>query len=122
MKAIYADFSGKWIGRRWGWHRMIYGRKPLSGRFRPLLNEQHYCIQFHGATYAFLKTLRPTPSAAPRTEFRGLGRLHNGFVPIGETSLDHQSFFAGPAGRTSQVALLPNATYGDGCRRAHDFL
>jgi ubiquinone/menaquinone biosynthesis C-methylase UbiE len=22
------DKTAKWIGRRWGWHRMIYGRKP----------------------------------------------------------------------------------------------
>ena len=28
-KAI-PDSVAKWIGRHWGWHRMIYGRKPLS--------------------------------------------------------------------------------------------
>ena len=27
-KAI-PDAVAKWIGRRWGWHRMIYGQKPL---------------------------------------------------------------------------------------------
>jgi ubiquinone/menaquinone biosynthesis C-methylase UbiE len=25
---IIPDSFAKWIGRRWGWHRMIYGRKP----------------------------------------------------------------------------------------------
>ena len=28
-KAI-PDAVAKWIGRRWGWHRMIYGQKPLA--------------------------------------------------------------------------------------------
>ncbi len=30
-KAI-PDSIAKWIGRRWGWHRMIYATKPLSRR------------------------------------------------------------------------------------------
>jgi hypothetical protein len=28
------DRAAKWIGRRCGWHRMIYARKPSVGQFR----------------------------------------------------------------------------------------
>ena len=27
LKSVMPDAMGKWIGRRWGWHRMIYGEK-----------------------------------------------------------------------------------------------
>jgi ubiquinone/menaquinone biosynthesis C-methylase UbiE len=92
LKNVLPTTAERWIGRRWGWHRIIYGRKPPI-TVRPIA-QLNMRISLEAATY---QTLTNFTSWLDR---------------FGETSLDHQTFFAGRVGRAAKALYYDHKLLG----------